>query len=1211
MNCAQYQSKFVRQIFNCWKHAILTVLFGYLAPSRALGEEMAEVQTTTKTGYVLSIDGQVTMKNADLPEETPIIPAELKSGDLLRTEIDSRATGEFLDKSSFTLRERTILYIEPQTHVNGVIKAHLKEGAMFYSRRKGIHEVNVSTPHGRVLAKGTEYLISVDSAAGLTRVVMFDGEVELIRDEDAAPVSVHSGQFGVVRPGQPIEVQPILKATNIVQWWLYYPAVLAVADLSFDPATNERLTNSLAFYRAGDLRQALKSFPGYPGSARPNPGSESAYFAGLLLANNGIEQAMEWVKVGSPDDPRYRALRIMIDAVTMSPCAATNLLLLKTPSSQKELTASEWLAMSYLQQAILPGAERLDAALASARRSVTISPDFGYGWARVAELEFSHGNTRSAKQAVANALRYSPKHAPAQAMQGFILAAENHPAQAKAAFEQAIQCDPKLANGWLGRGLCRIRQGDLAGGRQDLTVAAASEPQRSLLRSYLGKAFSEEKDWDKALHELKLAMTLDPDDPTSWLYSALLKQNLNRGNEAIADLEQSKKLNANRQIYRSQLLLDQDQAVRSANLAGMYQDAGLQETAVNEASRAVNSDYANASAHAFLANAYDGMRDPGLVNLRYETPWNSELLLANLLAPPGVGVLSQNISQQEYSRMFDANHAGLISSTEYRSQGDWIHSSSQYGRYDNMSYSVGVDYRDENGQRPNQERQLTYLTASAKIQITPSDSLLLMASTFDSQAGDLGQYYDPAMARPRLQVKETQEPSVFLGYHREFTPQSHTLLLIGRVEDSLQLSDPDAAAKLVFRDVRGVISNVVPYPNDSDTNSFNLNYRREKTIWSSELQQLWLSGSHTIIAGMRYQQSAQDVHSSLEITDTPRFKNDIPYAQSETTGFYRISPYLYEQWQWNSLRAFAGLSYDQLHYPENIDLPPITSRELTQDQFSPKAGLEWSIEANTTARLAWTRSLGGQYDDQSYRLEPSQVAGITQSYRSMIPESYSGNAAGLIPGARFETWGAGLDHRFPTRTYLTLHAEHLREDGDREIGAFKYSRPYVTNFDSLNQQIQYRESSMVVALNQLVGRDWSFGLRYQVSQAELECQFPSISTAVQKKALANQNLPLNEQDRALLHEVRLDAIWNDPSGFFWRGGAHWHAQDNAQDMAWMKNDSFWQLDTYLGYRFLQRRASVQAGLLNILDQDYRLNPFNLMRELPRRRTLTVQVRIDL
>src|SRR5262249_5919891 len=156
-------------------------------------------------------------------------------------------------------------------------------------------------------------------------------------------------------------------------------------------------------------------------------------------------------------------------------------------------------------------------------------------------------------------------------------------------------------------------------------------------------------DFPRAAHELELAKKLDANDPSSWLYSALLNQQRNQINDAIRNLEKSESLNDNRSVYRSQLLLDQDEAVRAANLATMYRDAGMDDVSIREAARAVNYDYANYSAHHFLADSYDAMRDPNDINLRYETPAESEYLVANLLAPVSAGTLSPTISQGEYS----------------------------------------------------------------------------------------------------------------------------------------------------------------------------------------------------------------------------------------------------------------------------------------------------------------------------------------------------------------------------------------------------------------------------------------------------------------------------------------------------------------------------------------------------------------------------------
>src|SRR5207248_2182001 len=121
-------------------------------------------------------------------------------------------------------------------------------------------------------------------------------------------------------------------------------------------------------------------------------------------------------------------------------------------------------------------------------------------------------------------------------------AAEGKSREALDSFDRAILIDGALANAWLGRGLIKIRLGNSIDGRNDLQTAATLEPQRAVLRSYLGKAFNHTSDMKRAEKELALARKLDPNDPTSWLYSALLNQEENRINEAVTDLQRSQEL---------------------------------------------------------------------------------------------------------------------------------------------------------------------------------------------------------------------------------------------------------------------------------------------------------------------------------------------------------------------------------------------------------------------------------------------------------------------------------------------------------------------------------------------------------------------------------------------------------------------------------------------------------------------------------------------
>ena len=84
--------------------------------------------------------------------------------------------------------------------------------------------------------------------------------------------------------------------------------------------------------------------------------------------------------------------------------------------------------------------------------------------------------------------------------------------------------------------------GETEEGRKDLQVAAALEPQRGLLRSYLGKAFCQHAAGSIGGEGTGPGQKLDPNDPTAWLYSALFNQQRNRINEAIHDLEKIPRL---------------------------------------------------------------------------------------------------------------------------------------------------------------------------------------------------------------------------------------------------------------------------------------------------------------------------------------------------------------------------------------------------------------------------------------------------------------------------------------------------------------------------------------------------------------------------------------------------------------------------------------------------------------------------------------------
>jgi hypothetical protein len=157
-----------------------------------------------------------------------------------------------------------------------------------------------------------------------------------------------------------------------------------------------------------------------------------------------------------------------------------------------------------------------------------------------------------------------------------------------------------------------------------------------------------------------------------------------------------------------------------------------------------------------------------------------------------------------------------------------------------------------------------------------------------------------------------------------------------------------------------------------------------------------------------------------------------------------------------------------------------------------------------------------------YGLNPLNWRGFTQAYRSLAPES----VAGLVPGSRFETIHLGLEHKFPTHTYVLLESEWLRSEGKRSVGVFDYTDtpPFIAVPSSTPQELRFDERSLALSIHQLVGSEWAFGARYRLSRAELETELTKLPSALIPEA--------RREDQATLHQLNLLAIWQNAAGFF-------------------------------------------------------------------------------
>ena len=1186
--------------------AVLLAL-GWALASNAFSQRPPSAAESTIR--VVSTQGMVQVQRAGanvwMPAQTN---QSLFGNDRIRTGQRSRALLRWSEDSTLRLADRTEVRILPPAKPGALHDVDAAQGFFYFFHRGKPGELRVINRLVTAAIQGTEFSYEVDANDGTTRIAMFDGVVEL--SNAFGTERIRSGESAIVQPGQPPRHTAVLMGggrpqwlgqwRDLIQWCLYYPAVLDVDEAGLAAAEQQALAESISAYRQGDLLQALEN---YPAERQPASAPEAVYLAALILSVGDVKQAEEQLRrlddaslPGRTDKHRALAdaLRKLIASVKFQPW----------PGNAAPSLATEWMAESYQRQS----RGQIDEAHAAALAATKQAPQFGFAWARLAELEFSRGHTEAALKALDRSLNLAPRNAQALSLKGFLLAARNHITAAIEWFNKAIAIDPALGNAWLGRGLCRIRRGDDAGGREDLLTAAALEPQRSLLRSYLGKAFAKGGDPQRALHELELAKHLDPADPTPWLYSALLNSDYNHINEAIRDLERSKELNDNRLVYRSRLLVEQDRAARRANLARLYADAGLADVGVGEAGTAVAADYGNYSAHLFLVNAYQESRSAAPYGQRYETPAFSEYLVASLLGPADGRLLSPAVSQQEYSKLLDRDGLGFYSSTEYLSRGAWRQTGVQYGSLGTASYALEVDYFTDPGQARYANLETGTLSAKVKQQLTAKDSVLLHVYGTRWEGGDVGQRHDPDATDPRVRFKEEQPLNLLLGYHREWSEASHTLLLASRIKDQLEQHLPSGSAVFLATDEGD--------PQFASSTDLTRDYSRDYTANSLELQQIQRLGPHTLILGGRIQSNQEEVNT----TDAALPGN---LAKGTISGFYnayfsavpfyfprqeasasndRFSLYAYDSWritpEW---LIFGGLSADWIRLPRNTIAPPVSEEQKNISQLSPRAGLLWQPRKGAVVAFSYARSLTGQDLDQSLRLDPSQFAGLPSTFRTAFPDSIVGG----LSAESIHVYQAESRFQFGRGTHLVLGLQRLESGLNHQIGALTGELGGDPTLTQIGEHLTFEEHSMRFSLRQLLGDNFSLGARYQVAQARLEQHYKI------DPAYCDGNGDCKSRYQGVLHNLSLDFMGYHSAGFYGGAVATWRLQTDLADTentGTLPAEDFWQFDIYGGWRSRGRRVECQVALLNLAGQDYRLHPINFFLDPPRARTVALSLR---
>lgn len=1116
---------------------------------------------------------------------------KLLPGQGLETGQYSSAGLRWHDGSDLQVGEATTIYV-PVVPPSGKLPfLEVLKGRIFFFHRNKPGSLEIKTPSAWAAVRGTEFTLEV-SANGTTKIWMIDGEADLFNND--GHTSLGGGFIGIVEPGAAPRTEPYQEARNrFLQWFLYYPSVLDLDDLPWKPEPGDALKKALTAYKEGDLGSALDSWPeGYT----PSSPSESV-FRGAMLAAGGhpVHAAALLNTVDASNAQEFIAAQAVLSLISvvqddapMQDNRATDF----TPASHSALLAESWR---------LQKVGKLEAAFELSRRLTMVAPSFGIGWARRAELAFSFGHIEEASNAIDTSLRLSPKLAHAWVLSGFLKAARYQWKAARETFENALNLDPRISEGWLGTGLLSIREGFIREGLSRLQTAAALQPSRAILRSYLGKAFAEANDPEHATNELRIARILDPQDPTAWFYSALLLQESHQYNNSVRELERSIERNDNRALVRSKLLLDTDNAARGTSLARVFQQAGLEEPARREAAKAVMEDYTSHAAHLFLAESYNELRDPTRFNLQYETVWFNELLMANLLSPPGAGLLSQNVSQQEYTRLFERNQLHLSTLSEVRSDGQWRESATQFGQHDRFAYAIDIDAQHVKGPGINQTLDRTDCYSTIKYQLSPSDSLLLLTKLQDYHAGDnRPQGSVETEPRPDLKISNTQAPLAALGWHREWTPESHTLTLAGRLENDAKVTDIQSFHWLLVNHL-GELVGARAIPADEV-------FRSQWTLWFSELCHIWRLQKQTLVVGGRAQTGAFESESLLSRIPPVHYPVSSQENRAEE-GFHRLSSYVYDLIELTpTLKCQLGLAFDSVKFPGNFRQSPVGPGELTRTEALPKAALLWNLTPKVAVRAMHAWSLSGASFDESFRLEPAQLAGFAQSFRAVIPESVVGSVSGQF----LKTWGTALDWKVKEGTYLGLEMRLTEANVQRNNGALMdYTTGTQVDVLQFPQSLDHRSTAVGLGIHQLLGDEWSAGTGARFHNAKLTSLAPSLTQ------LDPDNNYLPGPRSATLKELWTHLQWQHPHGPFARAESVCLWQGHANRMTLLEGEpethghTFTsQVNLLAGWKFHSNRGELSAGVLNVGDTRHHIDPLSGYPDLPQARVFVARLKLN-
>jgi lipoprotein NlpI len=1088
----------------------------------SLSQTLQASECSNPVAKAISIQGQVEVMSEGASTWTPV------------RQHDELCPGDRLrvgadSRAGLNLSDDTLLRLAENSTIR--ISAPLESGSAWLDLLEGIahfisrvrHSFQVNTPYVNASIEGTEF--TVESGSDRATITVLEGRVKA--DNAYGEVVVGGGQKALALRDSPPQIEKSVDPLDAVKWTLYYPSVKEVVAKKASAAS----LKSYQAYQRGDIAGALSALA--ENSDSNMPPDQLVYRASLHLRIGKVDVARRELDQALRLKPEHAdALALLSIIATVHNERQKSLELAQRAVKANPRGLSPLLALSYARQARF----QLPEAMEAARQATEAAPESALAWSRLAQLHLMFRQLDEGTDAAWRAARIAPDLPESMACLGFAHLLQPSLSIARQAFEQAVNHDQAAPLPRLGLGLLKIREGDLTEGRRQLEIAANLDPGNALIRSYLGKAYYEEKRNEQASTQLALSKQFDERDPTPWFYDAILLQSENRPIEALNELQASIDLNDNRAVYRSRFLLDQDEAARNASQARVYQDLGFEQLARNEAYKSLQTSAHNHSAHRLLSDSYSGQ--PRLEKARF-----SELLQSQLLQPlnsnpiqpqlassklgilDGAGPSSSGFS--EYTPLFTRNGVDLqfnaIGGSNDTVGDDLILS----GLGERMAFSFGQFHYETDGWRENNDLTQDIYDAFLQLSITPSTSLQFEYRRQDAESGDLFFRFNPEDFTTG-ERNDLEHRVGRIGVHHQFESNGH--LIASAIDQDLLKTTVRSQTDLIplFPTPYG------EYPGTLDSKDTEIRDSNSRTL---ELQFIQPVRGHVYTLG------GGNFHEDFTLTLLAEQILRIPLPEAP---FLFELPILLPQTPDEHIDTrFQNIYlYSLLALPANVNLTLGLSHEDFEESFydskltNSKFGLTWEAQENLTFRAAYIENLARPLHMEQ-TIEPTQVAGFIQLFDA-------------VAGSEIEQFGFGVDAAL--NRALSVGAEFNRRDIQEPVFVLGGD----VNFEDVDE-----ESSRLYL-------HWTATNRLGINLAY-------------EKETFNQQRSSPEDLTTKLIPVGLTHHWR--SGVFLQTKGT-YVDQNISRSGIREQDSFWNVDAVIGYRFPKRYGKAELIVKNILDEEF-------------------------